>query len=144
VHYVNSDYQTIPEVYVSHDGGITWTEQPIPSTSHFIKAVFFVDVNTGWVLGDKLVEDIGVVLHTTDGGAHWSEQWLWPSNLEAVQFVSPTMGWMVSPILHTTDGGESWTLQTAEPGCSDFQDLHFVDMYHGWAAGKDGVVCKYH
>lgn len=143
VHYASSDYQTIPEVYVSNDGGITWTEQAIPSASHFIEAVFFVDVNTGWVLGDTVVEDTGVVLHTTDGGAHWSEQWLWPCDLEAVQFVSHTTGWIVSPILHTTDGGNTWTPQTAEPGCSDLQDLHFVDIDHGWAAGKNGVVCKY-
>ena len=102
--------------------------------------VTFVDANTGWAVGDD-----GVILHTTNGGALWSQQESGvTSSLYAVQFVSPTTGWIVEPILHTTDGGENWNSQTAEPCCTGLRDLYFVDIDHGWAVGPNGVVCKYH
>ena len=136
----NTTYQTVPKIYYSSNGGSGWSSQSIPVSIGDLEAVTCVDVNTCWVVGSS-----GLILHTTDGGDSWIPQESGVTdNLDAVQFVSPTTGWIVGPILHTTDGGQTWTPQTAEPGCSNLYDLHFVDIDHGWAAGKDGVVCKYH
>ena len=138
----NSTYNTIPKVYVTLNGGSDWTNQPIPVSIGGLNAVTFVDANTGWIVGDD-----GLILHTSDGGGSWIPQESEvTADLESVQFVGPTVGWITSrgPILHTTDGGQAWTPQTAEPGCTGFRDLHFVDVDHGWAVGDNGVVCRYH
>jgi photosystem II stability/assembly factor-like uncharacterized protein len=139
-HIDNSTYDTIPSIYVTSDGGSTWTNQSIPLSTGTLGAVTFVDANTGWAVGGD-----GIILHTTNGGALWSQQGSGvTSDLETVQFVSPTTGWIVGSILHTTDGGQNWASQSADPACTDLRDLHFVDMDHGWAVGAHGVVCKYH
>jgi photosystem II stability/assembly factor-like uncharacterized protein len=142
-HYTGSfPYPNYPRVYMTTDGGNSWTNQAIPVSNGTLEAVTFVDANTGWIVGSS-----GLVLHTSNGGALWSQQASGVTgSLNAVQFVSPTVGWIASsgPILHTTDGGQTWAAQTAEPGCTGLLDLHFVDIDHGWAAGYNGVVCKYH
>jgi len=136
----NSTYKTIPRVYVTSDGGSTWTNQSIPLSTGELNAVTFVNTNTGWAVGDD-----GAILHTTNGGTLWSQQESGATrDLQAVQFLSPTTGWIVGSILHTTDGGENWASQSVEPACTGFRDLHFVDMDHGWAVGVNGVVCQYH
>lgn len=139
-HIDNSTYEVIPRVYVTSNGGSTWTNQSIPLSSGELGDITFVDADTGWAVGDG-----GAILHTTDGGNLWSQQESGgTSNLEAVQFISPHMGWIVGSILYTTDGGENWASQSADPACTDLRDLHFVDADHGWAVGANGVVCKYH
>ena len=64
----------------------------------------------------------------------------WGAGLRAVQFVSPTHGWVVGTtgILATTDGAH-WFMQyrAAAPG---FETVDFVDSTHGWALGPNEVV----
>ena len=133
----------VPNIFFSSSGGNSWSLQSIPvSTYGRFNSVSFVDANTGWAVGSN-----GWILHTANGGAVWRQQYSGiASELHTVQFVNPTTGWIASsgPILHTTDGGQTWVAQTAEPGCTALLDLHFIDIDHGWAAGDNGVVCKYH
>jgi hypothetical protein len=64
----------------------------------------------------------------------------WGSWLRAVQFVSPTKGWVVGTdgILATTDGLH-WSVQyhTTSAG---FDGVDFVDSEHGWAVGPNRLV----
>lgn len=132
-------YPTYPRVYMTSNGGNSWTNQAIPVSTGDLTAVTFVNANTGWIVGGG-----GLILHTSNGGARWIQQESGVTGgFNAVRFVSTTTGWIVSPILHTSDGGETWTPQAAEPGCTGLRDLHFVDIDHGWAVGDNGVVCKY-
>ncbi len=79
--------------------------------------VFFVDGNSGWVVGDR-----GVILHTRDGGASWQLQRSGAvCSLRGVWFRDDKTGWVVGGqglpysaasaglILGTLDGGETWS-----------------------------------
>jgi photosystem II stability/assembly factor-like uncharacterized protein len=48
--------------------GSTWTQMPAPVRSP-LTAAAFADAHDGWAVGHD-----GVILHTTDGGLHWSLQ----------------------------------------------------------------------
>jgi hypothetical protein len=74
-------------------------------TNNPLYGVSFVDVNTGWAVGD-----LGTILHTTDGGATWRRQSTSTlSSLVGVSFVDANTGNVVGlegTILRTTTGGE--------------------------------------
>jgi photosystem II stability/assembly factor-like uncharacterized protein len=71
------------------DGGENWYVQKAPVYRPLF-AVFFIDSNHGWVVGD------GDIYRTTDGGIHWTFQ---PSEtsmiMRDVSFPSPECGWIV-------------------------------------------------
>jgi photosystem II stability/assembly factor-like uncharacterized protein len=50
------------------NGGINWSSQII-DTIQSLNSVYFIDVNNGWVVGDK-----GAILHTTNGGVTFIEE----------------------------------------------------------------------
>lgn len=70
-----------------------------------INGVFFIDENTGWIVGS-----VGnKIMKTTDGGTTWTEQY--QSGGNAVQFIDANKGWVAvgdGTILRTTDGGTTW------------------------------------
>lgn len=83
--------------------------------------VSFTDPQHGWAVGD-----FGVILHTDDGGQHWSPQASGVTcTLTSVCFVDARIGWaaggMAFPYLHdstglvlsTRDGGASWLREPA-------------------------------
>ena len=138
-HIDNSTYATIPRVYVTSDGGLTWVNQPIPLSTGELNAITFADVNTGWAVGND-----GVVLHTANGGSVWSPQASTVAkDLYDVAFTSSTTGWFVDPVRHTTNGGQTWGTQTLDPECTGLHHLTFLDADHGWAVGTNGTVCRY-
>jgi photosystem II stability/assembly factor-like uncharacterized protein len=56
-------------VLLSDDQGGQWRQAAAVPVSVTLTAVQFVDERTGWAVGHQ-----GVVLHTTDGGEHWTVQ----------------------------------------------------------------------
>ncbi len=109
-----------------------------------LEDVDFVNANEGWAVGDG-----GLILHTEDGGEHWSLQ---PSgtgaDLQAVSFVEGgSAGWAVGSdgtVIHTRDGGRTWEPQSLPAPGIDLYDVQFLDPWHGWAVGSmatpDGKV----
>jgi len=116
----------------------TWMKQPSGVTTQ-LRHVFFVNENTGWVVGAG-----GTVLKTTDGGSTWSGQNVQgPDLLIGCYFVSPTIGWVGGDhgVYKTTDGGTTWQNQ---PGPDGITKLHFVNENLGWAVGGvDGSEPRY-
>ncbi|MBA5640165.1 glycosyl hydrolase [Duganella sp. LX20W] len=57
----------------------------------------------------------GHIVYSDDGGAHWSQAAVpLASDLVAVQFPTPELGWAVGHdgvVLHSVDGGASWSKQ---------------------------------
>lgn len=57
----------------------------------------------------------GHIVYSDDGGQHWSQAAVpLASDLVAVQFVTPQLGWAVGHdgvVLHSVDGGASWSKQ---------------------------------
>jgi len=97
--------------------------------------VHFVDQNNGWISGWT-----ETMLHTTDGGATWTNQNIPPNNAYySVFFTDLLNGWATGyagKIVHTTDGGETWTDQTA-PFNTEYYRICFINSNEGWIAGGD-------
>ena len=99
-----------------------------------IRLIHFIDANTGWAVAQGFLGDdpvwggVGpdILLRTSDGGQNWRQH---ESNDDALlrpkHFVSPTMGWRLTPLrgdnfpglrddlefFQTTDGGLTWQLR---------------------------------
>jgi len=113
--------QPIPvtaKVYATHDGGKTWAPHVLPGVAAFGGEPTFIDARTGWYAsailkaapsfpGETIFDKLYV---THDGGASWSpvaDATAFPGG--ALDFISPTTGWLYSmSLLITTDGGRSW------------------------------------
>src|SRR5258708_8795426 len=62
--------------------------------------------------------------------------------LSAVQFVSPSAGWVVGSdrILHTTDGGRHWVVQSRTSQAAQLGTVDFIDASDGWVTGASEVL----
>ena len=129
------------------DSGLSWYEQT-KFDLDVLNDVFFVDQNTGFIVGD-----FSDVFRTTDGGETWSGTIL-PNPIQQVYFVDNQTGWIVgrgcgmilctSWIYRTTDGGNSWQMQMEELGPA-LHDISFTDAQNGIAVGDlylAGVVYR--
>ncbi len=115
-----------------------WFAQTSNSSRQLNDVFFFSNGRHGCVVGNS-----GEVLTTNDAGSTWDR---WTSgtlfNLNAVWFVSDSIGWAVGgngTALQTTTGGRTWSL--VPTGSSDnLLDVYFSDALHGWICGSTGVV----
>lgn len=126
-----------------------WFEQ-ISGTKEMLSGVYFVDINTGWVVGGS------DICYTRNGGTDWTHQ-LYPVGMNeefyfnSVYFIDELTGFVsgtvksIRPvsshnlILKTTNGGMDWQrLQCC--GGSELFSIHFEDPLIGWAAGNDYII----
>jgi photosystem II stability/assembly factor-like uncharacterized protein len=81
--------------------------------------------------------------------AHHDHEWggeldaadpaVWLLTVTDMWFADPAHGWIGCsslPLFMTTDGGASWTAQTPPLGSAPAA-IDFVDLNHGWTAGRD-------
>ena len=113
-------------ILATTDSGRTWTTQY--SGTAALDQVDFTDDEHGWAAGGD------TLLRTTDGGATWTAlKEPCQGELNAIHFVSPTLGYAVAAasaapaggaaftsavggsLLRTTDGGVTWTDVTSAP-----------------------------
>ncbi len=123
-------------VVFTTDGGQTWRRGSYRGTTLY--GVYFVNANTGWVVGGS-----GTIAKSTDGGSTWAlETSPTSQNLLSVTFADANNGWAVGGngvIIHTSNAGVTWSKQTS--GTSDFlEGVTFVDASSGWAAGGNVVL----
>ncbi|PYS23666.1 MAG: hypothetical protein DMF72_08350 [Acidobacteria bacterium] len=130
----------------------TWTRQP-SGTMAWLRSVYFLDQNRGWVAGSN-----GTLLQTTDGGATWKKLLpLTRDTLQDVYFANERVGWLVverdllklktndeprSYLLKTEDGGFSWRrvfLRTPDANVRLVRAI-FADSQRGWVFGETGIV----
>jgi photosystem II stability/assembly factor-like uncharacterized protein len=135
------------------NGGTDWTEQFSDNTVGGYNAIFFSDLNNGWIVGDA-----GKVLKTTNGGTSWN--YVTNSGInsnersKSVFFLDANTGWISSKdgngngiIQHTTDGGASWATQSTPlnnpQGGNSIFSIYFVDAQNGWLTADYGFICRY-
>ena len=95
-----------PLIWHTTDGGLNWEPQICPTGSYYLRAVEFINKDTGWAVGM-----FGTILKTTDGGMTWSLQTsVAESTLFDVEFADAYRGIAVGNgwLLYTYDGGEHW------------------------------------
>jgi len=96
-------------VYVSKDGGKTWTKGET-GTRKLLYGVSMADDNRGWVVGQE-----GTILRTEDGGLSWTAQTTNKqeegTHLFSVQALDANTAWAVGDWgtrIFTDDGGKTW------------------------------------
>jgi photosystem II stability/assembly factor-like uncharacterized protein len=122
----------VPALLVTHDGGVTWKLQRLPSTVVYgcpceAPLPVFFNEKQGILLENN------VLLATSDGGSTWVERSLPPRitsccgdavwRVFQVDFLDASTGWAVAPaqgwtkgstigdwLYQTADGGQTWTL----------------------------------
>jgi len=57
------------KIYISKDGGQTWTEKIVASSGTYVSSISFKDSLNGTAVGET-----GLLLNTTDGGDTWNQQ----------------------------------------------------------------------
>jgi photosystem II stability/assembly factor-like uncharacterized protein len=87
----------------------TWRPTSAPDAGSRHDDIWFVSAESGWVVNSD-----GKILHTTDGGSQWEEQFTGGLYLRCIAFASPTRGWVGTlttsrRLLETSDGGATWT-----------------------------------
>jgi len=115
---------------------VTW-QNPIPQGNK-LNDVFFIDLNTGWAVGDG-----GVIMKTTNGGTTWTVTYHSTCiGLNKVFFMNNSIGWAVGvygTIIKTTDGGLSWVAQNSGIQ-TNLHGIHFTNVSNGIAVGSLGVI----
>ena len=122
------------------DGGVTWMQQATGVGASLI-GLAFSDAEHGWAVSAAMP---GVVLKTTDGGAHWKlttvgtrERYLTVSAsgsdvwLGGMEYRSDCEEEGAGLVAHSGDGGATWTTATAGPRA--VLDLSFLGGGQGWA-----------
>ena len=126
----------VPAAAVTAGAGHWTWQSPLPQGGWVSDASFIGD--EGWA-----VTGGADVLHTTDGGATWTDQPTGESDsLYGVRFVSTTEGWATGDwgtILHTADGGVTWERQVSAT-LDTLYDIESVDADHVWVIGMASVL----
>ena len=120
----------------SSDGGVTWifTDPGVTDDLHTVSAV---SSQEAWVAGNS-----GKILHTTNAGASWQLQNTnTQSNLLAIHFVSPTVGYAGGQLVlfSTDDGGNTWTPRTF-PGLDVIYGIRFQNAANGIILLSRGIA----
>jgi photosystem II stability/assembly factor-like uncharacterized protein len=143
-------------VWHTTNGGTTWTQQTVPAGTSILHDIFFLDNQLGWAVGVKYTgegttgpEHQGMVYHTANGGATWSEQsspWT-PFSITSAFFRDALHGWvtgfptssgqMDGSIYYTADGGATWTKQLDAHFFAPLWNIQFIDANRGYATGFD-------
>lgn len=70
--WITQDYG---EVYWTSDGGKTWNSQhPAGAGGFYLLSVSARIMKTAWVVGGDIERKTGIILHTTNRGVNWTEQ----------------------------------------------------------------------
>jgi subtilisin family serine protease/photosystem II stability/assembly factor-like uncharacterized protein len=136
-------------IFATTDGGSTWSAQAYPAPqSPFIDGIKIFQDLSGFALGDPAAGGKFVVLHTTDGGSHWTHLANEPVGLSdeagwnnAFSWTDETHGWFgtnKSKVWRTTDAGATWLPGTTPDAGS--VAISFADNTNGMAGYLDGAL----
>ncbi len=140
-----------------------WVEQTGFDSEFYPRSVFFLDANTGWIVGanqglDGTGPNTQQIYHTTDGGDTWGTM-LAPgdqeggassiSQLFGLHFHDANNGWVAGrsgppsttlQVRATANGGTSWSKVNIPGGGDTLFDIHATSATDVWAVGNRTTV----
>lgn len=106
-----------PLLFMTKDGGASWEEIHLADNEIMPRSICFLG-EEGWLAGDRRVNSgpfvalEGVLLHTKDGGMHWTPVQLDSDDpfFNLVRFADKQHGWVAGRdnLYRTEDGGNTW------------------------------------
>ncbi len=144
-----------PQLYRTHDGGLTWQLQILPTIGNATPIPSGVDIpyfftGTDALLSMTFNHDSDLAIYTThDGGVTWSSSPLFHRAFDPAKgtfgfkqpplFINMHNGWVEvfdsqhGVLYATTDGGQHWTKVTPKPGSITMNSLpSFATSTIGW------------
>ncbi len=130
------------EIHSCSEDRMTEPNGTTPEVSDLIcgaRDLFFIDHDTGWVIGT-----LGTIMATTDGGDSWHGAVISDVSLTDIFFIDQTRGWVVGKdgrIYRTDDGGTTWerAIFSGSPQGTDLYKIRFMSDSLGFVLGYDGV-----
>ncbi len=101
-------YNAFYRLYKTTNGGDSWSIAF--EIEEDIKSFYFIDKNTGYLLGDN-----GLIYKTVDGGENWKKLTIPYEYYVYVKFISKNIGFILDEdgkLYKTADGGDNWELWT--------------------------------
>jgi photosystem II stability/assembly factor-like uncharacterized protein len=105
-----------------------------------LTSVFFVNDQVGWISGGRNWSEGGFILHTKDGGDHWTVQLGDPQSsdpaINNLRFIDATHGWAVQKdkLVRTSDGS-NWEDAGSLPQFVPFLNYAFTSPDRGTFLG---------
>ena len=105
--HVFATNNSVLDFYITHNGGQTWTAQPLASFNS--TNAYVADMAHAWATDTN-----NVFYRTLNGGISWQKEQSAGQTISALSFINDNEGWAIgSPnnkplLLHTTDGGQTW------------------------------------
>jgi photosystem II stability/assembly factor-like uncharacterized protein len=119
-----------------------WITLNSGTSNQALNSVYFVNNDTGYVVGNDMTTGNGAILKTTDGGTNWVQQTSGTSNtLFSIFFIGTDTGYIagdVGTILKTTNGGTTWTAQTSGTTWR-LWSVYFTDANTGYVVGTGNI-----
>ncbi len=125
-----------------------WRQIAQPTSNNLLK-VYFLNNDTGWVVGRE-----GTILKTTDAGMSWQQQHSnVTTDINDIFMVNERVGWALTwenfvdtatfygtRILKTTNGGEIWKTEDFSTPEKFLHAITFLDSLKGWVGGSEGIL----
>jgi len=131
------------------DGGNNWIIEEIADSNpiDLVTDVFFINADTGWVVGTQRIGGLSVFLKTVDGGKSWvSKRYREESlnryiadEIRTVFFSNSQVGHIASTrgvIYYTKNGGDDWEFVGQSGSDIPVTGMHFANDSVGWAIGS--------
>ncbi len=99
-------------------------------------SVYFVDADTGYVVGGTTIANSGYVLKTTDGGDNWVKETTTGKGFRSVHFPTASTGYVVGwggVMFKTSDYGTTWSQQWVVTDI--LKSVYFINADTGFVAG---------
>lgn len=145
------------------NGGINWTTLTnIPTDITSARDVYFLNLNTGWIVGTKSTAEnrYPSILRTTNGGFNWLNSDLngyIRTFLSYIVFLNAQTGYAAGSrdttiagtlpyprMFKSTNGGAGWVYQdlpwNVSPNIQFINGIYFADANTGWAVGNRGSI----
>ncbi len=139
------------KIFATTNGGTTWTLQAYPVTqSPFIDAVWFIDANNGYAMGDPPGSGNNrfIVVKTTDGGVTWAHtaseplggtnEAGWNNSFSATDVNHLWFGTNLTKTWRSTDAGTTWA--STPTGTTNSYAVSFKDNSNGMVGHDTGLL----